>query len=103
MDKVYNMLRKTEAIIFDSQDEKLKDFLALYYAITTSENKQKFNNILVYTDTFKDELLLISGVTYVWCKNSLPIGSKHLLTGDFVIEKMDIKQQYIQRFLSNCT
>ena len=103
MDIIYDMLRKTDAIIFDSKDGLLRDFLGLYYDITEPDRTEGFENILVYTENFRESLLLIPGVKYIWSKYALPTDAKQFLSEDFVIEKKDIKLEYIQRFLNNCS
>lgn len=102
MDKIYDILRKSDAVIFDSKDSSLMDFLSLYYTITVPDKTGGFNEILVYTDNFRESLLLIPGVKYIWSKYALPSDAKQFLSENFIIELKDIKQEYIQRFLSAC-
>jgi hypothetical protein len=103
MGKVYEILKNTDAIIYDSQDSGLRGFLELYYTFTEPDKTKGFENVLVYTENFRESLLLIPGVKYIWSKYALPEDARQFLSEEFVIEKKDIKMEYIQRFLSNCT
>ena len=102
MDKIYDILRKADAVIFDSKDDSLREFLGLYYTMTSPDLTSGFENILVYTENFRESLLLIPGVRYIWSKYALPADARQFLSDDCVVELKDIKQEYIQRFLSNC-
>ena len=103
MDKIYDILRKPDAIIFDSGDIQLLEFLSLYYTVIKPDMTAGFENILVYTENFRESLLLIPGVKYIWSKYSLPSDAREFLSGDFVMELKDIKNEYIKRFLSGCS
>ena len=100
MDKIYDIFSKSDALIFDSMDASLSEFLSIYYTIITPDKTGFFENILVYTDNFRESILLIPGVKYIWSKYSLPDDARQFLSGDFIVELMDIKNEYIKRFPS---
>jgi hypothetical protein len=102
MDNTYDILRKADALIFDSKDSALRDFLGLYYTLIEPDKAAGFENILVYTENFRESLLLIPGVRFIWSKYALPADAKQFLSEAFIVELKDIKKEYIQRFLGNC-
>ncbi len=102
MDITYDMLRKADAIVFDSKDEKLKEFLSLYYKIVGPDNTAGFDSVLVYTENFSEALLMIPGVRFIWSKYAIPPDMRQALAEDFLVDNKDIKEEYIKRFLSSC-
>jgi hypothetical protein len=102
MDTIYDILRKTDAIVFDAKDEALKEFLKLYYTVVTPDSTEGFENILVYTESFSEALLMIPGVRYVWSKYSVPYDLRQALSDGFLVDNRDLKEEYIRLFLSNC-
>lgn len=102
MDIIYNTLRNTEAVIFDSDETSLKDFLSLYYNIITTDKSQNFQNILLYSDKFRESIRLIPNLKFIWSKYTLPADTKQFLSKYTIIENKDIKKEYIDRFLSSC-
>jgi hypothetical protein len=100
MDHIYDALKQTDSIIFDSTDSKLREFLSLYYDIILPDKTSSDSNTMVYTDKFRVSILLIPGIKHVWSKYTIPADNKQFLSGSFIIDNMDIRNEYTKRFLN---
>ncbi|GEM_PF-6204330 len=99
-----NLLRRVEAILFDSDDEDLKRFIQNYYKVIDKPvQPEGFMDILLYSDRFRSEFLAVSGITYLWSRKKIPDALKKMFDEKNVVEEKDLREEYVRWFLGQCS
>ena len=104
MDNVYNSLRKPHTIAMSDPDEKLSGFLRQFYEITDIDGIIEPENTLYYAEVFEADEVKNIKCGYIWSASSIaPEVMAFMPEGAIVVEHRDIKNEYIVRFLGNCS
>ncbi len=96
-----DLLRKTEIIVFCGKDEKLKDFLSLYFNVSGGYAVCG-KSVLVHSDKITKNDLKRGCNTY-WSETLVDEETRKALDGCVLIEGISIRDEYTKYFLSSCS
>ncbi|MEI7640514.1 MAG: hypothetical protein WCJ46_03270 [bacterium] len=104
MDIIYEALRKTEILILGQEEAELKEFFIQFYEVKSLTDIYEKTLALTYCKILDTGMAKKIKSKYVWSATEVTAEVKTLLPVDcVVIETKDIKQEYIKRFLGNCS
>jgi len=101
MNIIYDALRKTQTLILGHDEKALAEFFGQFYEIS---NDIKIKDAILYTKVLDVETAQKTLAGYLW--SAAPVAQEVRETvkqGTVLIEGKDIKQEYITRFLGNCS
>jgi alpha-mannosidase len=104
MDLEYDALRKSENIIVMSNDDELIAFLKQFYNIVSIDSSYDPENTMYYSETF--DIMTVGEIRckYMWSASTIAPEIKKTIPSDkTVVENKNIKDEYIMRFLRNCS
>jgi hypothetical protein len=104
MDDVYDALRKSENIIIDAKEEELIAFLEQFFNIIKIDAPFDPESTLYYAETFDVEIIKNIKCMHLWSAAIIAPEIRKIIPSDKkVIENKSIKDEYIMRFLRNCS
>ena len=104
MENTYELLRKAENIIISEKEVKLIDFLKQFYEIADIDGCTDPESTLYYTEEIDADAVQKIRCRYIWSAAIIKQEIKKLIPGDkIVVEGKNIKDEYIARFLGNCS
>jgi hypothetical protein len=104
VENIYEALRKAENIIISQKEEKLIDFLKQFYEITDIDGGTDPENTLYYAEEIDANAVYKIRCRYIWSAAIMNPEIRKMLPEDkIVVEGRNIKDEYIARFLGNCS
>ena len=104
LDIVYDCLRKSESVIILPENKKLGDFLKQFYDIEIPDDAYDPERTILYSDGLDSKTAVAARCRYIWSGAGMTPETRMLLPEDsIIIEGKNIKDEYIARFLGNCS
>jgi len=104
VENTYEALRKSENIIISEKEEKLIDFLKQFFEIAVIGSCTDPENTLYYAEEIAAGDVQKILCRYIWSAAVIKPEIKKMIPDDkIVVEGKNIKDEYIARFLGNCS
>lgn len=104
LDIVYDCLRKSESVIILPENKKLGEFLKQFYDIVIFGGAYDPGRTILYSDVLDGKTAVAAHCRYIWSGSVIAPETRLLLSEEsIIIEGKNIKDEYIARFLGNCS